>query len=135
MSQADLNGAGLREADLREVDLSGSKLYEVVLDYTTFGNVNLSQTYGLETIRHSARSTIGIDTIYRSRAEVPESFLRGAGVSDSFIEYMRSLVGKPIDYYSCFIRYSSQDDDFACRLHADLQAKNVRCWFAPEDLP
>src|ERR1035437_68233 len=25
-------------------------------------------------------------------------------------------------------------EDFAERLHADLQAKGVRCWFAPEDL-
>ena len=37
-------------------------------------------------------------------------------------------------YYSCFISYSSQDVGFAERLHADLQAKGVRCWFAPEDM-
>ena len=47
---------------------------------------------------------------------------------------MRSLVGKAIDFYSCFISSSSKDDDFAQRLHADLQQKGVRCWFAPEDL-
>ena len=47
---------------------------------------------------------------------------------------MRSLVGKPINYYSCFISYSSKDDAFARRLYADLQSHNVRCWFAPEDL-
>ena len=47
---------------------------------------------------------------------------------------MHSLVGKPIDYYSCFISYSSKDEDFAKRLYADLQSHNVRCWFAPEDL-
>ena len=50
------------------------------------------------------------------------------------IVYLRSLVGKPIDYYSCFISYSSKDQDFAERLHADLQSKGVRCWFAPEDM-
>jgi len=47
---------------------------------------------------------------------------------------MRSLVGKAIEFYSCFISDSSQDDDFAQPLHADLQRKDVRCWFAPEDL-
>jgi len=41
---------------------------------------------------------------------------------------MRPLVGKAIDFYSCFISYSSKDDDFAQRLYADLQAKKVRCW-------
>ena len=47
---------------------------------------------------------------------------------------MRSLAANPIEFYSCFISYSSQDDEFAWRLHADLQQANVRCWFAPEDL-
>ena len=47
---------------------------------------------------------------------------------------MRSLVGSPIDYYSCFISYSSKDQAFAERLHADLQSKGVRCWFAPHDI-
>ena len=36
--------------------------------------------------------------------------------------------------YSAFISYSSNDEELAQRLHADLQAKGVRCWFAPEDL-
>ncbi|HMD97208.1 MAG TPA: toll/interleukin-1 receptor domain-containing protein [Terriglobia bacterium] len=47
---------------------------------------------------------------------------------------MKSLAGHPIEFYSCFISYSSQDDEFARRLHADLQQNGVRCWFAPEDL-
>ncbi len=58
----------------------------------------------------------------------------GAGVPEDFIRYMKSLAGNPIEFYSCFISYSSQDDDFARRLHADLQQNKVRCWFAPEDL-
>ncbi len=40
----------------------------------------------------------------------------------------------PIQYYTCFIGYASQDDLFAQRLHADLQDHGVRCWFAPEDM-
>jgi predicted ATPase len=37
-------------------------------------------------------------------------------------------------YYSCFISYSSKDERFAEKLHADLAARGVECWFAPEDL-
>ena len=33
-----------------------------------------------------------------------------------------------------FISYSTKDQDFAERLHADLQNKGVRCWYAPDDL-
>jgi len=40
----------------------------------------------------------------------------------------------PIQYHSCFISYSSSDEVLARRLHADLQDKGVRCWFAPHDL-
>jgi TIR domain len=47
---------------------------------------------------------------------------------------MPSLVGKAIKFYSVFISYSTKDQDFAERLHADLQSKGVRCWFAPHDL-
>ena len=59
---------------------------------------------------------------------------RGAGVPEDFIVYMRSLAARPIEFYSCFISYSSKDEEFARRLHGDLQQANVRCWFAPEDL-
>jgi hypothetical protein len=44
------------------------------------------------------------------------------------------LLNKAIQHYSCFISYSSKDQTFAERLHADLQNKGVRCWFAPHDL-
>jgi TIR domain len=79
-------------------------------------------------------STIGIDTIYRSQGKIPEVFLRGAGLPDEFIAYIGSFVGHPIQFYSCFISYSTKDQEFAERLHADLQAKGVRCWFAPHDV-
>ena len=61
-------------------------------------------------------------------------FLRGCGVPDEFIAYIGSMVGRPIEFYSCFISYSTKDQEFAERLHADLQAKGVRCWFAPEEM-
>ncbi|RJX30625.1 MAG: toll/interleukin-1 receptor domain-containing protein [Desulfarculus sp.] len=50
------------------------------------------------------------------------------------MKYIPSLTDQPIQFYSCFISYSSKDDDFACRLHADLQSNKVRVWFAPEDM-
>jgi TIR domain len=39
-----------------------------------------------------------------------------------------------IEFYSCFISYSTQDQAFADRLYADLQNKGVRCWFAPHEI-
>jgi hypothetical protein len=66
---------------------------------------------------------------------LPISFLRGCGLPEPFIEYLPSLIGSAIQFYSCFVSYSAIDQVFAERLHADLQNKGVRCWFAPHDLP
>jgi len=139
LSEADLSEADLREADLHNADLSrahlrGTNLEGAIVGSTVLGDVNFSKVRGLETVTHLGPSTIGIDTIYRSNGKIPEVFLRGCGVPDNFIAYVGSLVGKAIEYYSCFISYSSKDQECAERLHNDLQAKGVRCWFAPEDL-
>jgi uncharacterized protein YjbI with pentapeptide repeats len=134
LDRADLCRANLLMANLTGADLGAADFTRVRIGHTTFGDNDLSDVKGLETVVHGGPSTIGIDTIYKSKGKIPEVFLRGCGVPEDFILYMRSLVGKPIEFYSCFISYSSKDDDFAKRLHADLQAQNVRCWFAPEDL-
>jgi hypothetical protein len=134
LSIADLSRARLQSATLVGAYLSGANLTEAITGDTRFADSDLSDMKGLETVRHWGPSTIGIDTIFRSKGNIPEDFLRGCGVPEDFIVYMKSLVGKPIEFYSCFISYSSKDDDFAKRLHADLQAQKVRCWFAPEDL-
>ena len=135
---ADLRSADLRGANIISATLSGVDLSDATLGfgYTVFGNVDLSTVKGLETVHHYGPSTIGIDTIIRSQGKIPEIFLRRAGVPNSIIEAIPSLIGslEPIQYYSCFISYSSKDEAFANRLYADLQSNNVRCWFAPEDL-
>jgi CheY-like chemotaxis protein len=40
----------------------------------------------------------------------------------------------PIQCYSCFVSHSSKDVEFAARLHSDLIANGVSCFYAPEDL-
>ena len=85
---------------------------------------------------------------------LPLAFLRGCGLLDWQIEAAKLNIGnlsnhevddivykiatlrygQPIQFYSCFISYSTQDREFAERLHADLQNNGVRCWYAPEDL-
>ena len=137
--QADLCGADLIRACLRCVNLDGAKLSGANLknagcQYTIFANIDLSETKNLDTIDHEGPSTIGIDTLYESKGNIPEAFLRGCGVPDQMIEYARSLTGSSIEFYSCFISYSSKDEEFAKRLHADLQTNNVRCWYAPHDM-
>jgi uncharacterized protein YjbI with pentapeptide repeats len=81
-----LRGANLYAADLRETDLTGAEVGR-----TIFGNLDLSQTIGLEQIRHVEPSTIGIDTFCKSRGKIPVSFLRGAGIPEGVIQQLLSL--------------------------------------------
>jgi len=134
MSGANLSGTDLRWADLSGAKLNGADISKAKLDRTILAFLDLREVKGLETVEHVGPSSIGIETIYASNGEIPEVFLRGAGVPDTFVTFAKSLVGKPFDFYSCFISYSSIDQEFAERLHADLQASGVRCWYAPEDL-
>jgi hypothetical protein len=133
---ADLSGANLQDAifadsDFRDVDLSGARIGS-----TIFADTDLSGAKGLKDVKYTAPSEIGLSTIYRSEGKIPKEFLLGCGVPESFIVQIPALVAamQPIQFYSCFISYSSKDEELAQRLHADLQSKGVRCWFAPEDL-
>jgi uncharacterized protein YjbI with pentapeptide repeats len=131
---ADLTQSDLSEADLTEAILSGANFDRARLLNTYFVNVDLSKSKGLETVKHDGPSTIGLDTFFQSGGKIPEGFLRGAGVPDVFLQYAASLTGAAFDLHSCFISYSSNDDPFVQRLHADLQSKGVRCWLTPEDI-
>jgi hypothetical protein len=123
LSAANLSGANLRDADLTEARLRD----------TIFADLDLSTVKGLEKAMHEGPSTIGINTIYESRGKIPEVFLRGCGVPEDFIGYIGSMVGRAVEFYSCFISYSAKDQQFAERLLNDLQANGARCWFAPHD--
>ena len=134
LSHANLSYATLASVNLWEADLSEADLSYADVGWTLFAKVDLRTVKGLSTVEHSGPSTIGADTLMLSQGDISEIFLRGAGLSDTLIGYVRTLASNHIDYYTCFISYSSKDKNFADRLHADLQAKGVRCWLDKEDL-
>jgi hypothetical protein len=88
---------------------------------------------GLDAGKHRGPSTIDHRTLTKS-GPLPLSFLRGCGLPDQFIEYLPSAFNQAIQFYSCFISYSTADHEFGERLYADLQNRGVRCWFAPHDI-
>ncbi len=135
LMRANLAGAHLRGANLAGADLMRANLAGADLGWTVLADCDLSEVIGLESVKHGGPSSIGVDTIFRSKGRIPEAFLRGAGVPESLITYLPSLIGAlgPLQFYSCFISYSHHDEDFAQRLYRDLQEKEVRCWLFPED--
>jgi uncharacterized protein YjbI with pentapeptide repeats len=157
LSEADLSEADLSEADLSYVNLWGANLNdaklhktrlksvylstasfnqtdfsEAILDRCTFGDVDLSLIKGFDTVHHYGPSTIGVDTVYRSKANIPEPFLRGCGVPEDMIAYLSKISSKPVSFYSNFIIYDDADREFAEKLKADLTQREFRCWAVPE---
>jgi hypothetical protein len=47
---------------------------------------------------------------------------------------LNGVVLEPIQFYSCFISYSTKNEDFAKRLHGKMRDEGLRVWFAPEDV-
>jgi hypothetical protein len=151
---ADFCGAYLAGARFCSSDLIGANFLGAQLNQTIFVNVDLSKSYGLEEIRHWGKSYLDMTTLRAFRGKLPLKFLRGCGLSDLQIEFSKLLnpgldseqvtdityeihqiyMGDGVQYYSCFISFNNKDQEFAQKLHDDLQNKGVRCWFAPEDM-
>lgn len=142
----DLSGANLRDANLSGAILIGVNLWRAELanaDFklahigaTIIDDVDLSEVKNLESVIHYGPSSVGIDTIYKSRGIIPEKFLHGCGVPESLIMQIPALVAalEPIQFHSCFISYSHKDEEFARRLYSRMREANLRVWYAPEEI-
>lgn len=153
LSHADLARVTLERtfliaANLYKVNLVGAILIETSCERANFNNARLQSTsfmdidfsfvQNLDQVKVDGPCSIGIETLYRSQSILGEQwfqdFLRDCGVPDTMVEYASSLVVKPIDYYSCFISYSSENETFAKLLYDTLRDQNIRVWYAPEQI-
>ena len=149
LSGADLSSANLRVADLGRANLRdavlntavfasthlyGAKFANANLAYTKLAGLDLSKVNELDQVTFHGPCPISVDTLVKSKGKIPESFLRGCGVPDTWIEYLPSLLGsqRPIEIYSCFISYSHRDEEFCRRLYSRMRDEHLRVWFATE---
>jgi uncharacterized protein YjbI with pentapeptide repeats len=144
LSEVNLKLANLRDADLSSTslyftnftsaDLTNTTLKNAIIYKTIFADLNLSHTEGLNSLNSEGNNIVDHQTIIQSK-NLPQKFLIDCGLPDSFIENLPSALSsmEPIQSHSCFIIYSKKDEEFAKKLHVDLQAKSIRCWFAPEN--
>lgn len=147
MSRADLNTCRGHSANFEGVDFSKTLFVATFEDSnfvsanfdgaslfaSKFIDIDLSKAKNLDRCNFAGPCVLDHRTLFKS-GQLPEKFYRGCGLPDLLIEYLPSLLNQPIQLYSCFISYSSKDEEFVKRLYSDLQANGVRCWFAPENL-
>ncbi len=135
---ADLEDASLAGARLVGVQISGARLRGTDFSGAHFGrndleDVDLSGARGLDKVIHEGPSTVGLASLFKL-SRIPTEFLLGCGVPDVLVRYLPDLVGEPIQFYSCFISYSSKDEQFCRLLHRRMRDERLRVWFAPEDI-
>lgn len=125
----NLSGADLSRANLINANLQAADIFD-----TIFVHIDLREVKGLAEVNHRGPSRVELHTVQLPQDGGALHFLRGCGIPNEWIDFYRATMMSPIQYHSCFISYSSKDEVVARRLHADLQAQGVRCWFAPEDM-
>lgn len=153
LSDARLKGNDLRETNLwrtnfSEVNLAGCNFGEASLEDTIFGNADLSEAIGLEGAQHRGPSRISTDTFARSKGRIPDTFLRGCGLSDWEIEAIRlynpELTNEEISNIQykmydlratqalqispLFVSYSHADSEFVDKLGESFAERGIRYW-------
>jgi uncharacterized protein YjbI with pentapeptide repeats len=135
---ANLTDANLTKAKFWITNLAQAKLHNADFTNATMGYsflefLDLRSVKGLETVSFTGPLSIGVETLYLSNGQIPVLFLKNAGVPESLIDYLPSLVGTAIEFYTCFISFAEKDYEFAEKLRIDLQNAGVRCWLWKED--
>jgi uncharacterized protein YjbI with pentapeptide repeats len=113
MAGAYLRGVNFLHANLRYSDLTGATVGELLLVDT-----DMSGAQGLLTCKHYGPSTIDHRTIQRSQ-RIPSEFLRRGGLPESIIDPLLTCHAE----VSCFISYSTKDQEFADCLYRDLHER------------
>ena len=145
---ATLTNANLSEAVLDRTCLNKTDLREARFGRTIFATVDLSECNGLDTAQHLEPSILSIDELYKSKGNIPESFLRGCGLSDWEIEsaklYNPDLsneeindiqyrihdlrVSRAFQINPLFISYSHSDSLFVNMIEKHFIDKGIRFW-------
>jgi uncharacterized protein YjbI with pentapeptide repeats len=154
LREANLAGCSLTWADLTGADLTEANLSGIACEGVTFASVDLSEAKGLDSVKHSGPSTIGTDTLFRSKGKIPEAFLRGCGLTpwealaasmyrpDLTPAGLADLQYQVFDAWTkgrsmingCFISYSHVDATFVDKLRDRLYSEGVNVWLDRHDM-
>ncbi|MFQ6028710.1 MAG: toll/interleukin-1 receptor domain-containing protein [Dehalococcoidia bacterium] len=138
LTRTNLTNANFQDADLYEtilnaVEVAGANFAGSILGYTVFQNCDLSGAQGLDQVRHDAPSTLGMDSLFRSGGQMPDSFLLGVGSPQSLLDFQKSLAQAPALSGDYFISCAADDVTFAQQLQTNLRSQGIRCWLFPEN--
>jgi len=137
---ANLARSDFRQTTLYKVDFSNADMMQAAFGRTSFYKTTLMGARNLieskdcfQGIFHSDESLMSLNQL--TEDSLPRKVLAGFGLSDTLIDYLPSFSnGSPINYNSCFISYSHQNEKFAKKLYERLRSEGVSVWYAPIDM-
>jgi uncharacterized protein YjbI with pentapeptide repeats len=147
-NKTDLSFVTFEGAMLNGVSFTDSDISHASMGYTSLIDSDLSSSRGLDTIVHIGKSNISTNTLFSSKGEIPEVFLRGCGLSDWEIEtaklYKPNLTNQeideilyrvhdlrahqPVQISPLFISYSHADSGFVDKMEKSLDKLGIRFW-------
>ena len=125
---ANLTRCDLRRTSLVRTRLDRTILKDGVVDMTLFADCDLSATLGLGTLRHEGPSMVGADTLARSGGELPEIFMRSAGVPPDFINAHALLLQQSTPHRRILLIGSVVDATIVSWLEHELRQQGMQCW-------
>ena len=128
MMMADLSGADLRGAKIVRAGLDSAILHQSTAGGTLFANCDLRMVIGLETMKHTAPSTIALDTLANSGGRIPAQFLVGAGVASPLVAAQDVMRGDRRTYPTTLLVAAMSDGELAQRLRRGLQTASIPAW-------
>ncbi|HCG90914.1 MAG TPA: hypothetical protein DEZ08_03635 [Dehalococcoidia bacterium] len=136
IKRANFNNTNLQNSDLFETNLNSvtfenADFGSAILGYTVFQNCDVSSALNLDTIRHDAPSTFGVDSLLLSN-NIPAAFFQGIGVSDSFIELSKNIEHDNTGF-ECYISCTSEHLEWATKLQSELKDRGVTAWLFSEN--
>ncbi|MGH9425725.1 MAG: pentapeptide repeat-containing protein, partial [Terriglobia bacterium] len=128
LTSARLTGVDLREATLAEAEFEDCDMTDSMFCGTSFSGAQICRVRSIEKIEHWGPSVPDWNTLLSQEKPLPEVFLRGIGLDDDSVKYLRTRWSEPVVSHSCFIAYAPADVVLASRLHDGLQDAGIRCW-------
>ena len=134
LQMVNLTGADLRGARIVRAGLDSAILHQASAGGTLFANCDLRMTIGLDTMKHTAPSTIALDTLANSGGRIPREFLIAAGVAEPLVVAQDVMKSERRVFPTTLFVAALSDRELAERLRSHLWNAQVPAWILyPDD--
>jgi len=128
MTNAKCTDSDFYQTQFWSVNFTGTNMTGSLFGYSVFQDCDMSGIFGLDQVRHDCPSTVGLDSVFQSHGQIPESFLLNAGLPTAALSILEPAKSDSTSLREVYIACIDQDEAIATKLRDDLRSQGVRCW-------